>query len=150
MSQDAPGALEQLAVTLACQQLIARYAHLNDERDAEALALLFTEDGVFARPSAPDQPVSGRTRIREHFAARPPEPLTRHLFVNVMIDVIGASEARATSYVVLYTAPAREPFPRPAQRRQMIGGFRDHIVREADGVWRFRERRGELALTFEG
>ncbi len=46
--------LERLLIIEACQRQIIRYARLNDAADFENLAALFTEGGVFARPSEPD------------------------------------------------------------------------------------------------
>ena len=51
---------DDVSIIIACEQAIRRFALCNDRHDHAGLAALFTDDGVFARPSAPDAPVRGR------------------------------------------------------------------------------------------
>ena len=55
MDQPSAGltAIERAAIGWECERLIHLYAMLNDAGDFEAMAGMFTEDGVFARPSLP-------------------------------------------------------------------------------------------------
>lgn len=142
--------LERFAVVQDCTALIMRFAERSDARDAEALAAMFTEDGVFARPTLPDKPYVGRAAILEGFRARPVTLLTRHIVTNVIVTPVSANEATAESYILLYTAQQAEgaALPVPANPKQLIGNFRDAIMREA-GVWKFKERRGSLAMSVE-
>jgi hypothetical protein len=145
-------ALERLTITQDCIDLIYRFAKNNDDRDADALAEMFVGDGVFCRPTLPDQPYVGREAIRAGFRAKPATVLTRHIVCNPVVTVLNASEARADSYILLYTATI-EPdaqLPVPANAKQLLGAFEDRIVRDADGAWKFKERRGSLALTIGG
>lgn len=142
--------LDRLVIVHDCTQLIARFALANDARDADALAEMFVEDGVFVRPTKPDQPYAGREAIREAFRAKPASLITRHLVANIVVDVLSATEARAQSYLVLYTAPATETGLPKADAKQLFGAFDDHLVRDSDGAWKFRARRGSLAMTIEG
>ena len=144
------GDLERLTIISECARLIARFAERSDARDPEALAALFTEDGVFARPTMPDKPYIGRAAILEGFRARPATLLTRHLVTNVIVTPVSAEAATAESYILLYTAQLADgaTLPVPANPKQLIGAFRDSMVRES-GVWKFRERRGSLAMTVE-
>ena len=89
----------------------------------------------------------GRDAILEGFRSRPAGLVMRHLVTNTVVDVVNAAEARARSYLLLYTAPATESGLPKANGRQMLGAFEDHLVRDTDGAWRFRERRGSLAMT---
>lgn len=143
---------ERMAAEWACERLIRRFTLLNDRKEADALADLFTEDGVFARPTDPGNPVVGRAAIRAFFATRPRNRLTRHLCTNTVIDVEGPDAARGISYVLLYTGLAADPpgdGPVPADAAQLVGEFRDRFVR-IDGEWRIAERLGSLTFTATG
>ena len=142
-------ALDRLSIVQECTDLINRFAERNDARDADALAAMFTEDGVFTRPTKPDEPYKGREAIRAGFRAKPAALLTRHIITNVVVTVAGATEARAHSYIQLYTAKLEEgaKLPVPADARQLLGEFNDVFARDADGVWRFKTRTGSLAMT---
>jgi uncharacterized protein (TIGR02246 family) len=141
---------ERFSIVQECTQLIARFAQRNDARDADALAEMFVKDGVFIRPTKPDQPYKGRESIRDAFRAKPANIVTRHVVANVVVDVVSASEAKAQSYLLLYTAPATEGGLPKADAKQLLGAFDDRIVRDGDGMWKFRERRGSLAMTIGG
>ncbi|MEI9988718.1 MAG: nuclear transport factor 2 family protein [Rhizomicrobium sp.] len=149
---DALSPLDRLAITQTCIDLLYRFAKLNDDREADALAELFVADGVFRRPTLPDQPYEGREAIRAGFRAKPANLLTRHVICNPVITVLSANAARADSYILLYTA-AIEPgakLPVPANPKQLLGAFEDVIVRDTDGVWKFKTRNGSLAMTIGG
>lgn len=152
MASQSVDALERLLIVQDCTALIARFAERNDARDADALAEMFVEDGVFARPTAPDKPVRGREAIREQFRARPAGRMTRHLCANTVVTVESATQASAHSYVLLFTAAHGEGAPLPVQAdgKQLLGAFRDLMVRDGDGVWKFKERLGSLAMAIGG
>ncbi|MEJ0042337.1 MAG: nuclear transport factor 2 family protein [Rhizomicrobium sp.] len=149
---DAFSALDRLTITQACIDLIHRFALTNDARDSDALAEMFVSDGIFRRPSAPDVPYEGREAIRAGFRARPASLLTRHIVCNPTITVLSATEARAESYILLYTATIEEgaKLPVPAAPKALLGAFDDTIVRDTDGVWKFKDRKGSLAMTLGG
>lgn len=131
----------------ACARLIKRFALLNDAGDYAGLAAMFTENGVFARPSAPNDPICGRQNILRAFQSRP-RRLSRHLTSNIVIDVLGPTEARAVSYIVLY-ASADEGDAPLATAPHLIGAFRDKLVL-LDGQWLFSERLGQVDLKIAG
>jgi ketosteroid isomerase-like protein len=143
--------LERLLIVQACSELIARFAERIDARDADALAAMFVEDGSFARPTAPDAPVRGREAIREQFRARPANKLTRHIVANTIVTVKSAVEATAQSTILLFTATLAEgaKLPVKTDAKQLLGAYEDVLVRDRDGVWKFKERRGSLAMTIE-
>ena len=143
-------ALEKLVVVQECTQLISRFAERNDARDHDAVADMFVEDGVFVRPSKPDQPYVGRETIREGFRARPANLATRHLIVNIVVTPVSATEARARSYTLLYTAPVPESGLPRADAKQLIGLSDDRLVRDRDGEWKFVERIGSLVMSAGG
>jgi hypothetical protein len=144
--------LERVAVTQECIALIFRFAHKNDARDADALAEMFVSDGIFRRPSAPGDPVRGREAIRQSFRNRPANKLTRHIVINPIVTMLNAREARAESYILLYTATISEGAKPPvaADAKQLLGAFDGLIVLDSDGVWKFKERGGSLAMTIGG
>ncbi|WP_242098596.1 nuclear transport factor 2 family protein [Sphingomonas sp. CROZ-RG-20F-R02-07] len=117
---------------------IHRFAQLNDDHAHDALSDLFTIDGSFARPTDPDRPVVGREQIRAFFHNRPARR-TKHFMTNVVVDLQGETMATARSYILLFAGDAGDIM--------LAGEFHDVLVREDDGVWRFRSRRG--SLTFD-
>jgi len=127
---------ERRAIEWDINQLILRYANLNDENRWEEVAALYTVDGSMARPTAPDTPVVGREAILASLRARPPR-VTQHVIANVTVDVESATAARAFSGIALYTAKDAPP---------LLGYFRDRLVRTEEG-WRFAERRGGLTFA---
>ena len=140
--------IERAAIGWECERLIHHYAMLNDAGDFAAMAEMFTEDGVFARPSQGEVLIRGKAAILAAYASRPPR-FTRHLITSVVVTVEDEDNARAHSYLTLHTGQAGEGFPRPAEPAYLIGDFRDRFVR-AGGAWKFSERLGSLALKVGG
>lgn len=124
---------ERRAIEWECARLIAQYANLNDSGRWEELAMLFTEDGVMSRPSAPEAIIRGRQAILESMRARPPRR-TRHVCSNIVVDVTSSTEACSESAMLLFAE-----FASP-----LAGSFEDRFVLTQHG-WRFAERRGRLA-----
>ncbi len=143
--------LEKVVIEQRCTRLVNLFALLNDACDYDALVALFTEDGVFARPTVPDKPMVGRQVILEQFRQRPPRTL-RHLMANVTITPHSASRATGTCYMILYTGPAAEPGaagPPKADAVQLIGAFEDTFVKVGE-EWLFAKRQGSLGLSVGG
>jgi hypothetical protein len=140
--------IERAAIAWECERLIHLYAMLNDAGDFDAMADMFVEDGVFARPSASDVLIRGRPAILAAYTSRPAR-FTRHLITSVVVTVEDEKSARAHSYLTLHTGQSGEDFPRPAEPNYLIGDFKDRFVRH-EGAWKFRERLGSLALKVGG
>ena len=140
---------EKQMIERECEKLVIAFCNHNDARDYEALADLFTEDGVFARPSDPSNPIKGRATIRDRFSAKPRELLTRHLVTNVLITVENREAARGISYMTLFTGQETPgaKLPVPASPTAQIGEIRSRFVRTIHG-WRIAEHMGSLALTY--
>jgi hypothetical protein len=137
---------ERLLIVEACRALIYHYAYLNDERDFEALADLFTDDGVFHRPSAPDTAIVGRRAIVQALKARPPGTATFHVCSDVLVDVDSGQQARARSRILLLSGPrgAEGGHPEPtALKAPLPGTFRDELKLTPLG-WKFARRMGSL------
>jgi hypothetical protein len=128
-------AAQRQSIEWECTRLINLYALLNDEARWEAVAELYSADGVMARPSAPDKPVVGREAILAAFQARPPRT-TRHVCANIVIEVERPGSALGRSAMLLFTDAEGPP---------LIGGFDDRFVLTEQG-WRFAERRGYLTF----
>ena len=95
--------IEALLVREACQRLCLDFAAHADAGDADALAALFVEDGVFDRLG---QVSKGREAIRAVIAARPADVWTRHYCSNIRIDL--ASDGQSASgqgYFLLFRGP---------------------------------------------
>lgn len=129
---------EMLAIEQACERLIRRFAWANDAQDHDAVAAMFTQDGSFARPTAPDAPVTGREAIRAFFRDRP-KRATRHVMSNVLVDVEDDGRALARSYVTLYSGEGGKDV--------LVGAFHDVLVRDPASGWLFAQRRGSLAFA---
>jgi hypothetical protein len=139
---------ERALIEWRCTKLVNQFALHNDANDFEALVSLFTEDGVFARPTIPDQPMIGRQVILEQFRKRPPRTI-RHAMVNTVIDVKDASNATGVTYIALWSGPPREPGdnkPSKADGPMLFGAFEDAFVKVGED-WLFAKRQGSLALS---
>ena len=143
--------LETVVIEQRCTRLVNQFALLNDASDFEALVALFTEDGVFARPTVPDKPMVGRETILAQFKLRPPRTL-RHLMANVTITPISPELATGVCYMILYVGPPAEPGqagPPKADATALIGSFEDTFVKVGD-EWLFSKRQGSLGLSVGG
>jgi hypothetical protein len=125
------------AIEWDCAALINRYAALNDAARWVEVAALYTEDGSMTRPSAPDVPIIGRDAILAAFEARPPRT-TQHVTANIVVTVLDADNATATSAMLLFTAKDAPP---------LVGGFADRLRLVPGEGWRFAERRGSLTFA---
>ena len=140
--------IECAAIAWECERMIHLYSMLNDAGDFQAMADMFTHDGVFARPSQGDVLIRGRAAILAAYASRPTR-FTRHMITTVVVTVEDADNARAHSYLSLHTGHPGEGLPRPAESGYLIGDFKDRFVRYK-GAWKFSERLGSLALKVGG
>lgn len=121
---------------------IRRFAALNDAHRHCDMVDMFTPDGSFARPTDPDNPVCGRDNLMEFFVSRP-KRLTCHVMANVVVDVISATEAKASSTVILYIGLQGSDLATIAET--LVGGFDDHLVKQGED-WLFQSRRGYLTM----
>ena len=128
----------------ACARLVLEFAKFNDDWDHEALADLFAEDCVFARPLDPEHPYYGKDKVHAIFRDRAPR-LTRHVMTNILITAVSETEAKGNSYVTMMSAPnPDEKWPREGEGI-FIGSFDDTFVKTANG-WKFKSRIGNVVL----
>lgn len=132
------------AIEWDCTRLINLYALRNDAGDWDAVAALYTVDGLLARPSAPDKPIVGRDAILAAFKARPARA-GRHVCSNIVVEVESATQASAFSVILLFQGEASEDGGLPVRdaKGPLVGWFKDRLVKTAEG-WRFAERHGGL------
>ncbi len=122
----------------ACERLLHDYAALNDAGHWEAVAALYVADGRMSRPSAPENFIEGRDAILASFRTRPPRT-TRHVCVNIRVNLISLDEARIDSQILLFMARDQTP---------LVGSYRDRCLFTSEG-WRFAERYGTLDFSTE-
>ena len=88
---------------------IGRYSYAADERDADRLAALFTEDGVIERwlidSAASEERSEGHAALRAwaqgHYDARPEGVQTRHHQRATVFDELTADSARTSTMLLL-------------------------------------------------
>lgn len=127
-------------------RMLVRYAQLNDAHQWDDLAAMFTLDGRYIRPSAPDDVIVGRNAILNELKSRPPAA-TRHIVSNVLVEVEHPAHLTAQSTVLLFrgepAAPGSGELPKMQAGCPLVGTFQDVIVMEPKGYF-FAERRGGL------
>lgn len=136
--------IETMLAEHACAKLITQYAALLDAGRWDDVAALYVADGRMSRPTAPDDFMEGRDAILASFTARPPR-ISRHVCINIQVNVLHDDQAMVTSQILLFTADAADDGGLPVQSAAppMVGTYADRLVR-MDAGWRFAERRGSL------
>lgn len=136
--------IETMLAEHACAKLITQYAALLDAGRWDDVAALYVADGRMSRPTAPDDFIEGRDAILASFTARPPR-ISRHVCINIQVNVLHDDQAMVTSQILLFTADAADDGGLPVQSAAppMVGTYADRLVR-TDAGWRFAERRGSL------
>jgi len=128
-------AVSNETVSAAVQLTIGRYVHASDEGRLDDLAELFTADGVLAPPGLPE--CRGRAEIKAFVAAsrRSRDDVAglgriHHHVSSIMVEVVAPDLARAACYFLAVSARGPDHW----------GIYRDELVPEDDGAWRFRRR----------
>ncbi|ASR36314.1 hypothetical protein BAY61_16320 [Prauserella marina] len=127
--------------------LAARYALYADRRDLDALAGLFTEDGVLVLPEPPASLAAttrheGHARIGFALAALHDIPVTEHAVLGHVIDEQPATGTASGTV----TGTASHVTDRPdGQSRDLIWHvhYRDRYRRDPGG-WRFHTRQLDI------
>ena len=134
---------EKLLIERECERLVTAYCHYVDHGEAERIAELFSEDGVWTSAEAT---MDGREAIRKAMAARQANlaRMSRHVCNNFLLEIIDADHAEGTVYLTLYRHDGKEgralsPLEGPA----MVGEYRDRFVRTKEG-WRIAHREIEV------
>lgn len=133
--------IETMLAEHQCERLIKRFAVLNDENVYEEMVAMFADNGRFARPSQPEDIITGREAILAAFKARPLR-VSRHFISNILVELQDDNHASALSYVMLYTGATGSNESKPPY---LIGRFKDRLE-QIDGQWLFTERLGSVDL----
>ena len=136
---------EILSVESACHALCVDYCDIVDAQDYPRLREIFAQDAVFARPTAPQDPLRGAENIVANFESRPRTRVTQHFVTNIRVRVDSPTTASGSCRILLYMCDASEPETsegRQAAPKQLIGMYIDRYVRTKVG-WRIAERRGK-------
>jgi uncharacterized protein (TIGR02246 family) len=107
--------------------LLARYCHNFDTGDADGVAGLFTDDGVFDPGVAGFGPFEGRDVIRGFVGTMPAETM-HHMTTDAAYDVDGDTASGVASFIVASKGAL-----------VMVGRYHDDLAR-VDGAWRIRRR----------
>jgi SnoaL-like domain len=140
--------LERLLAERACERLIVEYARRVDFGEAAGIADLFTPDGVW---EGVDLRLDGQDEIRAWFTQRQDltRRVSRHLCVNIAVDVVAPGEAHSLCHLVNYRHDRRDnadTLPVPGEIPKFVGECRD-AFRLTDDGWRFTARKVELAFV---
>ncbi len=127
--------LWELVAREAIRETVASYAHLVDSGRFDDVVDLFTADGVLEVKGR--DPAVGHDGLRAFFrgvgddlAETTTVPLIRHYTSNLSIDVVGPYEANARCYFLALTETGVDHW----------GRYRDRLVPNDDGRWRFASR----------
>lgn len=116
----------------------ARYCQAIDDRSADDLAELFSEDGIWITPGATHQ---GRDEIRGRVLSLD-APLAhrqvKHITVNSVIEVAGDRASAVSDFIVVQQRSAGGVVLR-------VGRYHDRLVRTS-GRWLVAERRHDSAV----
>lgn len=132
---------------LAITDLIYRYAELIDAGDFDGLGELLGRS-AFGGPKAPT--VSGAKNIAGLFAmttrrfpeqTSPGTPRTRHLVLNLIVEVAGDATAAARSTFCVVQATDRVSL-----QPIVVGRYVDRFARDAHG-WFFTERIADVEMV---
>lgn len=138
--QPAPlGEAEAAAIRLACEDLSEQYTYALDGGDANGLAALFTDDGVW---EVTGRHIAGAAAIRDYWSSRSATKAAGdgrlHQIANQIVTVIDRNHATGRSIALAYR------FKSPSSERQslapeVIARNDDEYVRTPAG-WRFKRR----------
>ena len=133
---------QEAADRLAIRELIDRYAHCADRRDAKGQMALFTENTRFlvfmdATAAEPTQELHGRESLAPVFDNLNTYAVTMHFNGQSTVELDG-DRAAGESYCLAHHLSAGED----GQRTMMIASIRylDEFVKQ-EGQWLFAERR---------
>lgn len=137
--------VQRMQIERECNRLVTAYCHLVDHGEADQIADLFTEDGVW---TSPEFTANGREQVRKAMAQRQANAarMSRHVCNNLQVDVIDADRADGVVYLTLYRHDGK-PGRRlsPLSGPVLVGEYRDSFARTDDG-WKISRR--EIVVSF--
>lgn len=130
--------LQEVEDELEIRRLLSRYGHHLDDRNLEAYAALFAENGEWIGGFGRAQTPAGILKMLRNADLSPNRSrdgghASVHVMTNAIIDVDGDSATALSKFTVLERGEDGAP------RVRRVGHYRDKLVRE-DGVWKFQQR----------
>ena len=142
-------ARDRTAIERACERVLLDASHALDICDMELVALSFTEDCIFVRPSTyPGRPIVGRQQLIETIRARDPLYVGRHVISNIRVSAVSRTGATATSLFCNFAGTADPETGAPlaiSEALRSVGEYEDHVVLR-DKRWQIRQRVGRFIL----
>ena len=138
---DTPSVILRAAQEQAIHALIVRVGWAIDHGDLVALESCLHPDVVFVRPDG--QALQGPQAVRDAYAQRNPDRITRHLLSNVHLTWSSPDRVEAHTTVLLWTGSLSEDptaAGRPADAVQKLGDHRDVLAFDADRWWLLRRQ----------
>ena len=132
---------QEAADRLAIRELVERYAHCADRRDALGQMSLFTVDTHFAvymnaKDSTPSQEIDSREGLAPVFRDLNRYDATMHFVGQSTIFTLTADQATGEAYCLAHHLTVEGK-----KRRLMVAYLRyDDTFVKADGAWLFSER----------
>lgn len=142
-------AIERMLIERACERLVVQFCHYVDHGEAQRIADLFSEDGVWSVPGI--STLTGQAELRAGLGERQAKQsrVARHVCSNVLIDVLDEDTAEGVAYVANYRhdrgPEENDTDLAPVDHPLMIGEYRDRFVRTPEG-WRIARR--EVVVAF--
>lgn len=146
---ETPTFLIQAAHEQAIQALIVRVNWAIDHGDMDALVSCLHRDVTFVRPDG--QELQGAKAVRDAYARRDPNRITRHLLSNVHLRWSSSDRVQAHSSVLLWTGRQSDEATasgRPADPVQKLGEHRDEFTHQ-EGRWWLLKRQSEFVFFVE-
>lgn len=138
--------LIQAAHEQAIQALIVRANWAIDHGDMDALISCLHPDVTFVRPDG--QVLQGPQSVRDAYARRDPERITRHLLSNVQLRWTSHDQVVANATVLLWSGRQSDEMTtsgRPADPVQKLGEHHD-VLALKDGRWWLLRRQSEFVF----
>ncbi len=127
---------QRIIIEAECRNLVVGFGRGMDDGDAATASALFAADGVWDRQGVL---VTGPQAICAAIEKRPKIRLTRHIFTNMLINVIDENHAEGRAYYMVYLhdgpPPDGGPLPRPLSGPERVGDYHNKFVRTPEG-WR--------------
>lgn len=138
--------LIQAAHEQAIHALIVRVGWAIDHGDMDALESCLHPEVSFVRPDG--QVLKGPKAVRDAYARRDPDRLTRHLLSNMHLRWSSPDRVEAHASVLLWTGRQSDQATvsgRPADPVQKLGEHRDVLALQ-DGRWWLLRRQSEFVF----
>lgn len=121
----------------AITDTLARYVWCMDTRNIDGVVAVFTQDGVIKDVTGKvwDETTGGVRAFATHFLTLPNRPVSQHWMQHMIVEGVGTSTYRITSYWALLALDADTG----DKTFRSFGSYRDTCVC-VNGVWCIKEK----------